>query len=110
MGASGPVDVDDLKWHVTVGMNFPAHWLDDPETLRRGGIDPAKNLRLTRAAHDELAAGRGLIFIGEVRLGDQIQRQYIVPTFWWRLRFLVLKPRLEKPRRDPPAPWPGDLL
>jgi len=92
-------DVDDFKWHVPVGVNYPAHWLDDPERLRKGGIDPEKNLRLTRAAHDEIGRGRGLMFIGEVRLGDEIQRQYVVPTFWRRLRFLLFKPRLERPRR-----------
>ena len=99
MDPHGPVD-DSLKWHVSFGQNFPAIWLDDPIGRQMYGLDPDAELRRTRAAGDRMAVKRGLMFIGERRLGHEIQRQYIVPTFWWRLRFLVLKPRLEMPRRE----------
>jgi len=82
---------------VSFGQNFPAAWLDDPDGRRMYGLDAAKELRAVRECGDRMARTRGLMFIGEVRLGDEIQRQYIVPTFWLRLRHFFLRPKLERP-------------
>ena len=99
MGTARPVDLE-FKWHVSFGQNFPAAWVDDPRASLMYGVDPVKKLRDVRDCGDKEAEKRGLMFVGERRLGHEIQRQYIVPTFWWRLRFLVLRPRLERPRKE----------
>ena len=101
MDSCGPTGVtkdEALKWHVSFGQNYADVHLDKRWHWERQGINPDKHLADIRACGDRQAKKRGLMFIGEKRIGNEIQRQYVVPTFWWRLRFLLLKPRLEVPR------------
>ena len=98
-----PAAVEDpggLGWHVSVGINFQADYLDNRRHWQRQGMDPDELIAKIRRSHDEEGRRRGLMFIGEIRKGQDIQRQYVVPTFWWRLRFSVLKPRIEQPRKE----------
>ncbi|HUT62154.1 MAG TPA: hypothetical protein VNA25_30310 [Phycisphaerae bacterium] len=75
---------------------YPATWLDDYDCLRWNHIEPNAFLASVRATGDREAARRGLMFIGEARVGDEISRYYVRPTFWRRLRFFFVPPRLEK--------------
>ena len=90
-------DRDGLNWHVSLGVGFDAHNLDNRRHWQRLGIDPDEHVAKLRRCGDAEGQRRGLMFIGERRQGQEIQRQYVVATFWWRLRFLVFKPRLQKP-------------
>ena len=100
-----PAVVEDpggLGWHVSVGINFQAHNLDNRRHWQRQGMNPDEHIAKLRQCGDDEGTRRGLMFIGEIRKGQEIQRQYVVPTFWWRLRFLygLLKPRIEQPRKE----------
>ena len=93
-------DTEGLGWHVSLGVNFNARDLDNRRHWERQGIDPDEHVAKLRRCADEEGQKRGLMFIGEERKGQEIQRQYVVATIWWRLRFLVLKPRIEEPRKE----------
>ena len=97
-GPTGVTEEEVLKWHVSFGQNYADVHLDKRWHWERQGIDPDQHIADIRACGDRQAKKRGLMFIGEKRIGSEIQRQYVVPTIWWRLRFLVTKPRLEVPR------------
>ncbi len=105
----GPVPVDEAAqqelaradaWLREFDQHFPAAWLDRQEAMRRYHADPVKLLRQTRGAGDKEAAKRGLMFAGERRESDQIVRRYRRPSLWGRLRYCVLRPRLEKPQKE----------
>ena len=65
------------KWGESVRIRFYSCWLDDPRHLRRYGVDPEEFIRKTREAGDTEGRARGLVFIGEVRKGTEIERQYV---------------------------------
>ncbi len=67
------------KWHMAYSQEYESCWLDDPDHMRRGGIDPVKNLREVRACGDREAKKRGLVFSHEHRHGaDKLRREYII--------------------------------
>jgi len=89
-----------FKWGVSFGQNFGAAHLDDRRHWSRQGIDPDKHIAAMRATGDREAERRGLVFIGEVRLGDEIQRQYFAPgqlSRWQRIRLRFFGGHNEKP-------------
>jgi len=85
-----------------VDITFDSWVLDEPWrfALQDPPIDPVVALASARLTGDKERERRGLMFIGEVRKGDLIFQQYRRPTFWRRLRFAILRPRLEKPMRS----------
>ena len=89
-----------FKWGVSFGQNYDAAHLDDRRHWSRQGIDPDEHIAAMRAAGDREAERRGLVFTGEVRLGDEIQRQYFAPSQlsrWQRIRLRLLGGHNEKP-------------
>ena len=58
------VDDQNLKWHVSFGMNYDAVHLDDRVHWTRQAIDPDEHVAKFRTAGDKQGAARGLMFIG----------------------------------------------
>jgi hypothetical protein len=87
------------NWGQAADVHYPAWVLDEPELARNARLDPVVALASARLTGDKEGVRRGLMFVGEVREGNDIVRQYRWPTRWRRLRFALLKPRLVKPLR-----------